>query len=195
MAYYSGDLVQRLCLYPFRRLPGGFSNKIVFQLICGMDADRNLAWRQGDVSFLGFGYFVAIAIEKTFGIPDKWNSRWGRGIYRILVLAFINFQWVIFNSRDLFTGLRYIKHMFVGYGNELADHRTLILLKEYGIIIVFAIIFTMPVVPYVREHVLSKGDKKQVSELIAGVAVGILFVIALSFVVAEQNNPFLYGNF
>lgn len=150
---------------------------------------------KGTFLFWGFGYFVAIAIEKTFGIPDKWNSRWSKGIYRILVLTFINFQWVIFNSRDLFTGLRYIKHMFVGYGNELADHRTLILLKEYGIIIVFAIIFTMPVVPYVREHVLSKWDKKQVSGVITGLMMGILFVIALSFVVAGQNNPFLYGNF
>lgn len=55
--------------------------------------------------FWGLGYFAAIAFEKTSGLPGKLKSKRSRTIYRFAVLAFINFQWVIFNSADLLTGL------------------------------------------------------------------------------------------
>lgn len=146
--------------------------------------------------FWGLGYFVAIALERTFELPKRLKYKWSRFIYRIAVLAFINFQWVIFNSADLLTGLRYIKHMLIGYGYELANVRTWILLKEYGIVLVLAAIFAAPVIPRLKEHIALKGEKtKRISEAIMGITMVLLFICALSFVIAGQNNPFMYGNF
>ena len=146
--------------------------------------------------FWGVGYFVAIAFEKTFGLPGKLTSKWSRVLYRIATLAFINFQWVIFNSADLITGLRYIKHMLFGYGYDLANARTWILLKEYGVVLAFAILFAVPVIPKLKEYIASKGEfKDRIAEAIMGIVMILLFICALSFVIAGQNNPFLYGNF
>ncbi len=146
--------------------------------------------------FWGLGYFVAIAFEKTFGLPKKLKSKWSRLFYRIAVLASINFQWVIFNSADLLTGLRYIKHMLIGYGYALANARTWILLKEYGIVLVLALVFATPAIPRLIKRIVSKGKKtKSISEVFIGITMVLLFICALSFVIAGQNNPFLYGNF
>lgn len=117
-------------------------------------------------------------------------------IYRIAVLAFINFPWVIFNSSDLETGLWYIKRMVIGYGNEMANIRTIVLLKEYGIFIVAGILFSVPIIPRIKQYFQSKGEKAAaVSKCIMALIIGMLFICALSFVIAGQNNPFLYGNF
>ncbi len=146
--------------------------------------------------FWGVGYFAAIAFEKTFGLPEKLTSKWSRALYRIAALAFINFQWVIFNSVNLITGLRYIKHMLIGYGYELANARTWILLKEYGVVLAFAILFAVPIIPRLKEYIASKGERKdRIAKAIMALVMVLLFICALSFVIAGQNNPFLYGNF
>lgn len=146
--------------------------------------------------FWGLSYFIVIAVEKTFNLPGRLNNKWSKGIYRALVLAFVNFQWVIFNSADLYTGLRYIKRMLIGAGDSLANDRTMILLQQYGVIIAAAALFAMPVVPWIKDYVSSKGEKQSVAfSSIMALAMGVLFILALSFVIAGQNNPFLYGNF
>lgn len=146
--------------------------------------------------FWGLGYFAAIAFEKACGLPDKLKSKWSRILYRIAVLAFINFQWVIFNSADLFTGLRYIQHMLIGYGYEFANTRTLVLIKEYGIVIALSILFATPVIPKLKEYMAAKGERAyRIAGMFMGLTMIALFICSLSFVIAGQNNPFLYGNF
>lgn len=168
-----------------------YFNLLVVWLLTGI-------WHGANWTFIfwGFSYFLAIAFEKTFQFPACLKQRWSRGIYRVLVLLFINFQWVIFNSADLHTGLRYIKHMLIGYGYEIANVRTIVLLKEYGVIILAALVLATPAIPYLKRFFESKGNKAaRGSECVMAVLIGILFVIALSSVIAGQNNPFMYGNF
>lgn len=118
-------------------------------------------------------------------------------LYRIFTLLFINCQWVIFNSSELYNGLRYIKHMLIpsGRGGELANQRTLILLQEYGIFIGVAIFFTMPVVPKIKMWICQNKKRLQIGSIVFAFLLSFLFVWSISFVIAGQNNPFLYGNF
>ena len=59
-----------------------------------------------------------------------------------------------------------------------------------------AAIFAAPVIPRLKEHIALKGEKtKRISEAIMGITMVLLFICALSFVIAGQNNPFMYGNF
>lgn len=146
--------------------------------------------------FWGFSYFIAISFEKTFHFPDCLRQKWSREIYRILVLGFINFQWVIFNSANLHAGLSYVKHMLIGYGYEVANIRTVVLLKEYGVIIFAAIIFATPISSWLKTTLEFKGKRiAMCTECVMATFMGILFIFALSSVIAGQNNPFLYGNF
>lgn len=146
--------------------------------------------------FWGLMYFIAIAFEKTFNFPKRFKRGWSKGIYRLLTLMFINFQWVIFNSADLHTGLRYIFHMIIGYGNALANIRASVLLQEYGFFIVVGIIFATPVISCIKKWISGAGSKfALVVDITIAVFKGLLFICALSFVITGQNNPFLYGNF
>ncbi len=70
--------------------------------------------------FWGLGYFVFIAFERMTGMPENLKSKPLKIIYRILVLLFINFQWVIFRADGLHKGLSFIKRMFIRGTNSLA---------------------------------------------------------------------------
>lgn len=144
--------------------------------------------------FWGLGYYVAIALERMLNLPGRLKKPWSV-LYRIPVLLFINFQWVLFNSPDLKFGLRYIKRMILPYSNELKNRRTLFLIKDYRLFIVIAIILCTPVVTTIAK----KLEKRKVigllfEGLVALVVIGA-FIWSVSFVVAGQNNPFAYANF
>ncbi len=145
--------------------------------------------------FWGLGYFIIISLEKAFSIPTRFKSKISRIVYRIFTLLFINFQWVFFNSSDMYNGLRYIKRMFISSGRELANRRTAILLQEYGIFIVAAILFATPVIPKLKSWLCQSKKRQQIGSVLFSVLLSILFIYAVSFVIAGQNNPFLYGNF
>ena len=74
-------------------------------------------------------YFVFISFEKAAGLPGRFKSKAAAALYRIPVLLFINFQWVLFNSNGLAESLRYIRNMFIAR-DPLSDMRTLVLLKQ-----------------------------------------------------------------
>lgn len=145
--------------------------------------------------FWGLGYFVVIAIEKFTGLPEKIKSKIGQVIYRIGMLLFINFQWVIFRSDNLLNGLRFIKRMFICEANPLADTRTLFLFKDYFVFILAAIILCFPIVPWIEKKWESNEKVHNIIQAILMIIVSALFVWALSFVVSGLNNPFAYANF
>ena len=145
--------------------------------------------------FWGLSYFAVIAFEKFTGYPQKIRSKPGRALYRIFVLLFINFEWVVFNSPGLRAGLRYIKSMLLSPGNPLADARTLFLLKDNIAFIVCAVIFCVPVIPYIEKKLAGGRYGKYIWEALFTGANIFLFIWAVSFVISGQNNPFAYANF
>lgn len=154
-------------------------------------------WHGANWNFIAWGlfYFVLIAFEKTTGWPKNFRTKIMKIVYRLLTLLFINFQWVLFNSTDLYSGLRYIKHMLISPANTLADRRALILFGEYGIFVLAGIILAMPVIPWLKEKASKNKTTSRVADVVCAVILCGLFLWALSFVVAGQNNPFMYANF
>ncbi|MCR5532205.1 MAG: MBOAT family protein [Lachnospiraceae bacterium] len=172
-----------------KRILKVYFNLFVVWLLTGI-------WHGAAWSFIfwGLGYYVAIALERMLNLPSRLKKPWSV-LYRIPVLLFINFQWVLFNSPDLKFGLRYIKRMILPYSNELKNRRTLFLIKDYRLFIVIAIILCTPVVTTIAK----KLEKRKVigllfEGLVALVVIGA-FIWSVSFVVAGQNNPFAYANF
>lgn len=154
-------------------------------------------WHGANWTFIVWGllYFIVISFEKIFDLPKKIHSKAGRAAYRACSLVFINLQWVIFNSANLQSGLAYIKGMFVSSGDGLANHRTAILLREYGIFIVAALLFATPIASKLKSWLSENDRRNQVGSIVMAGILCLLFIWAVSFVIAGQNNPFLYGNF
>lgn len=145
--------------------------------------------------FWGMGYFVFIAFEKGTGLPDRFKSRFAKIIYRIFSLLIINFQWVIFRANGLRAGLEYIKHMFYCPKNVLADARAMFLLRDYAPFLLVAVLLCFPVIPAIQRLF----EKTKMGTLLWNIALAVvnvvLFIWALSYIVAGQNNPFTYANF
>lgn len=154
-------------------------------------------WHGASWNFVvwGLGYFIAIAFERLTDLPGRLNHTWSRTIYRILALAVINFQWVLFNSKDLISGLRFIKRMIIYRPNTLADFRAVFLLKDYGFFIAAAILLCFPVVPWLRKKLSNNKTASAAFEFVLTVIIVAAFIWSVSFVVAGQNNPFVYANF
>ena len=167
-----------------------YFNLLVVWLLTGI-------WHGAAWNFVvwGLGYFAAIAFERLTNLPGRLRSKWGRAVYRILTLLFINFQWVLFNAKDLTSGLRYIKQMLIPSPNALADARALFLLKDYWFFILVAVILCFPLIPRLHQKLKSRKTARTVFEAALALVLLAGFAWSVSLVVAGLNNPFAYANF
>ena len=145
--------------------------------------------------FWGIGYFIVIAFERATGLPDRLKTRFGKFIYRVLALLFINFQWVIFRAASLQSGLSYIKRMVVYTPNTLADKRALFLMKDNWVFILVGILLCFPIVQYLEKKLESRKRLLAIFHIVVGVIVVFGAVWSVSFIISGQNNPFAYANF
>ena len=154
-------------------------------------------WHGAGLNFIvwGLAYFVAIALEKLTGIRQRIKMRPLKVLYSVLVVAFVNFQWVIFRANGIKAGIKYIMAMFQTSGSALSDVRASILLKEYFWLLVIAVIFCFPIVSKLKEIIYSKKSIKTFIGYAYPLAVFMLFVLSISIIVAGANNPFTYANF
>lgn len=155
-------------------------------------------WHGAAWSFIlwGLGYWVFISLERFFRLPDRLQKRKiAKTVYRILVLVFINCQWVLFRSVNIITGLRFMKRLFICESNPLAVQRAQFLFKDYFVFIISAVILCFPIVPWIEKKLESKKRFHMLYEAVLMVVVGMLFICAISYLVSGQNNPFAYANF
>lgn len=143
----------------------------------------------------GIGFFILIAFEKATKLPDRIHSKIGKGVYRVFTLLFINFEWVLFNSKSLMDALRYIKRMIFYTPNALSDRRTLFLLKDNWFFILIGLVLCFPVVSWIEQKLSQKTKCLYVYHTVLEIIIFAAAVWAMSFVISGQNNPFAYANF
>ena len=143
----------------------------------------------------GLGYFALITFEHMTGLPGKLKIQPLRVLYRILSLLFINFEWVLFRSENLISGLKYIKHMIIFRSNQISDFRTVFLFRDYMFFIIMAVLFCFPVVPFLEKKTSSNKILHTIFDIASALVIVFGFIWAISFIVAGQNNPFAYANF
>lgn len=145
--------------------------------------------------FWGLAYFIVIAFEKTTGWPEKLESRLCRILYRIGTLLFINFQWVIFRADGMKAGLMYMKSMVWCPQNALADARAGFLFRDNFVFIIAAILLCFPIIPSLEKYFEKRKSTRLVWNTVLAIINGMLFLWAVSLVIAGRNNPFAYANF
>lgn len=76
-------------------------------------------WHGADYSFIlwGFMYFIALTVEKYVIRPERIKGILFNVCYRILILLYVNFSWVIFNAQGIKRGIKYCLSM-VGGGRK-----------------------------------------------------------------------------
>lgn len=152
-------------------------------------------WHGAAYSFVAWGimYFVALIVEKYIIKPEEKNSFIFKVLYKVIILLYINFGWVIFNANGLKMGIKYCLSMIkVYYNNPIIDATSIWLFREYKVFIILAILFSMPVAPWMVEKMkrYSFANKLLIP---AGYLVG--FMWSISFLILGAHNPFIYFNF
>ncbi|MBQ9903108.1 MAG: MBOAT family protein [Clostridia bacterium] len=147
--------------------------------------------------FWGMGYFVMICFERITKYPEKFKHKISKILYRVFSLIFINCQWIMFRSDSFVDGCRFIKKLFVmdNIGISIADYRAWFLFKDNLVFILAAVLLSFPVVKAIGKKLEGHPLLSGMYEVLINVIVLALFICALTFVVAEKNNPFTYANF
>lgn len=165
-------------------------------------------WHGANWNFVIWGlfYFFLLAFEKLTGLPDKLRGRLGRGLYRAGTLLAVMIGWVLFRADSMSTAVAYLRSLFMLNRNGFADSQAIYFWHENRVYLIAALLFSMPVCTFIKNRVMRRmkdgsSDGFGRRFLIGAVYVGkpvlyiAMFLFALSFLIIDFYNPFIYFNF
>ena len=141
-------------------------------------------WHGAGYTFIAWGlmYFIVLMFERITGYGDKWKLP--KAFMHIATMIVVSVGWVIFRSPDITSAYRYLRRMIgLGTSGLVCDTSIRFLLNNI-ILLVIAVIFTMPVI---RKLEKKKG--------ILQIALGILLLICCVYVIKGGYSPFIYFTF
>ncbi len=155
-------------------------------------------WHGASWNFVIWGllYFVLIALEKLLNIPNRFHKQTARIGYQVFTLLAVMFGWVLFRAPTLDQATIYLSHLLGRANNSFLDGNTLFYLREYGWFLLAALVFCAPVAGVVMRASQSLRGWSHYLYDAMKIAVYIgLFMFALSYLVMDAYNPFIYFNF
>lgn len=151
-------------------------------------------WHGANWTFLVWGimYFTLLLFEKNLIRPEDFkNKKVINSIYRLFTLVCIIVAWIVFRADSLNNAWNYIKSMFGMGGIRMIDTSAFVLIHEFGIFIMSAVILSLPIMQKINKFL----SKKTYGWLIEwGGGLGILW-ISIIYIINGSYNPFIYFNF
>lgn len=153
-------------------------------------------WHGASWTFIIWGLFnfVFIIGERALNF-EKWKiPSWIKHIYSLTLFLF---GWILFRSENIYQMREILKDMFMLNENVFINSTTIWLMKEYFIVFVAAIVFSMPVYQKIEKYLCGVKGRLEafasktlyVSFLFAGVLISVMFLVRGGY------NPFIYFNF
>ena len=157
-------------------------------------------WHGANWTFVLWGVLFGLLVlfEKETGLPQRIarGSPAAGGLYRVWTLLAVLLGWVIFRSDTPARAGAYLADMFGLSGNAFAEEAFLFRLREAGVFLAAGILCAAAVPGRIRRRLESAGG----AALAVGTCIGdlllvLLFVIAVTFLVMNAHDPFIYFNF
>lgn len=150
-------------------------------------------WHGASWNFVIWGLYhgVFIVIERL-GFGAILNKLW-RPIQHFYALFIVSVGWALFRSEDLTTAASYLKTMFIyTEGNQTVNEFIAYFNYniELGVVSILAIIFSLPVYPYIERKITS--SKFLVFRYTSVIA---MLLLCLIYIAAGSYNPFIYFRF
>ncbi len=139
----------------------------------------------------GVSFFVIQAIEKYTGL-GKCLEKKHPILGNISAMVFVVVVTVLIRSENLSVAWTFYGSMFGVNGAKLFDGMAGMLLKEYGVFLLAGVVCGVPVVSWLRDKVRVPDAALRIA---GGICLAALTVVALSYVIVVDYNPFIYFNF
>lgn len=154
-------------------------------------------WHGAAWTFVAWGiyYGIIIMLEKAFIL--KLLKKFPVIFQHIYTLLLIVFGWVLFRAESITYAFNYLKSMVGLNNNTFWETEASFYLIEYRIILLLGIVFSMPVVSFVKKKILSVSTRLYsfVEDVVVPVVYLLLFLLTIAGMVSSTFNPFIYQRF
>lgn len=154
-------------------------------------------WHGANWTFILWGllYFIVLTIEKLAKVKPGQNRWWGH-IYTMIVVCL---AWVVFRSDSVSDAWIYIKAMFGAGSGAIIDGAVAAYIKQNAIYYVMALVGCLPVLGRLESYFDDKNLENKTISLMWNLlflgGMGILTLVAVSFIINNAYSPFIYFNF
>ena len=149
-------------------------------------------WHGADWTYVlwGVAFAVILIIEKLTGLA-KWMEKHKIGhFYAMLIVVTVT---ILIRSTDIASAFDFLKTMFLLNGAPVYNATVGFMLTKNLSVIIMSVVCGIPFNRMIRSRLSGRAEK--VYELLAGITLLVLMVIAISFVTTGSYNPFIYFNF
>lgn len=159
-----------------------FRNIFVVWMLTGL-------WHGASWNFVVWGiyYGMILFIEKIF-LMNKLEKL-PNYIRHMYTMTIVIVGWVFFSIESLTTAMDYLKVMFFISGNSIIDKTSLYFLSTNLVLLIVLMIASTPLL----NKLFIKIKKSNI--YVPAIINGIMLFLALSYLVTETYNPFLYFRF
>lgn len=159
-----------------------FRNIFIVWMLTGL-------WHGASWNFVVWGiyYGMILFIEKVFLM--KKLEKLPNYIRHIYTMIIVMVGWVFFSLENLSIAIDYLKVMFFVSGNSIIDQNSIYLLSTHFILIIILLIAATPIV----NNLFNKIKNSNI--FIPTLLNGLMLFLALSYLITESYNPFLYFRF
>ncbi len=154
-------------------------------------------WHGANWTFLVWGlfYFLLITFEKLTGLPRRFKTKGLRWFYRFVTLVAVAGGWVVFRSETMERAYRYVRIMF-GLGDRgFHDTRLIFYVREYWIYWIVGILLCIPFAEMFKNRAEEAAVCPKVLQMLKPFLLTALFLIAITYLIVSNYNPFIYFNF
>ncbi|WP_096272590.1 MBOAT family O-acyltransferase [Paucisalibacillus globulus] len=156
-------------------------------------------WHGASWTFMAWGFYfgVLIVLERLW--LGKLLSKLYSPIQHLYLIVIVMIGWVFFRADNFSYSFEYIQTMFGINQTKLIDGQAIIFLNDYWITFIIAIVFSMPIIPWLKTKVKTISFYEKQIVPVQSVIMPIIYMLIMGFcmilLVNSTYNPFIYFRF
>ena len=152
-------------------------------------------WHGASWNYVIWGVYYGILLCSEKFVYGKVLEKAPKILRHIYLCLIVVVGFTVFAIEDFSKLLPYLASMFTAKGGFVGKE-ILFYLQNYGFVLAASILISTPIFPSLKKKISASGKKtKTVFSVIFALLILILFVIAVSYMVSDTYNPFLYFRF
>ncbi|MBR6080389.1 MAG: MBOAT family protein [Treponema sp.] len=170
------------------RIPRQIFNLAVVWFLTGL-------WHGASWNYVIWGVYYGILLCLEKFVYGKYLERVPKFFRHIYLCLIVVVGFTVFAIEDFSKLIPYLGSMFSTKGG-FAGRDILFYLQNYGFVFIVSIAVSMPIFPALKKKISGFGCvAKKIFGIIYAVIFALLFVVAVSYMVSDTYNPFLYFRF